>query len=344
MENRHTSILVTGSAGFIGYHLCKHLLECGHHVYGIDAITDYYDPQLKMDRLKDLRTFDNFFEFQLRIENTTQIIEAFKNIDLDIIIHLAAQAGVRYSIDHPKDYVQTNLVGTFSILELARKKKVSHLLAASTSSVYGSNTEMPFSEDQKTNSPLSFYAATKKSNEVMAHSYSHIHRIPITMFRFFTVYGPWGRPDMALFKFTDNILQNKPIDIYNYGEMSRDFTYIDDLVQAIVLLKDQIPPEQQASFKPQHTNDSLSTTAPWRVVNIGNSQPQSLMKYINTLEDVLNVEAKKNYLPIQPGDVPSTWADNTLLQDLTGFKPKIGIEKGVFEFVTWYKKYYEVET
>ena len=334
------TILVTGSAGFIGFHLCRHLLELGYHVVGIDALTDYYDPDLKKDRLDILSTNAGYNHNQLRIENFAELKAVFAACKPDFVVHLAAQAGVRYSIDFPSEYVQTNLVGTFNILELSKSYDVSHLLMASTSSVYGANDTMPFKEVQKTDTPLSFYAATKKSNELMAHSYSHIFDLPITMFRFFTVYGPWGRPDMALFKFIKAIENDQPIDIYNYGKMKRDFTYVEDLVFSIAKLINCVPlnsrnRESEAFFQ----NDSLSPVAPHRVVNIGNSRPTDLMDYISALESALGITAKKNMMPIQPGDVPATWADTTLLENLTGSVPSTPVEAGVREFVAWYKSY-----
>ena len=332
-------VLVTGSAGFIGFHLCKKMLELGFEVIGVDALTDYYDVNLKNSRLDILKKFPTYHEVHGNIEDEDLCNKLSEEFEFDTIIHLAAQAGVRYSIKNPKLYLKTNIEGTFNILELARKKKVRHLLGASTSSVYGSNTSMPFTELQKSDTQMSFYAATKKSNEVMAHSYSHIYSIPITMFRFFTVYGPWGRPDMALFKFTKAMLAGQPIDIYNRGVMKRDFTYIDDLVHAIVKLTETIPPSVEArTAGPKF--DSLSDVAPWRVVNIGNSQPINLMEYVKALETALNITAKKNMLEMQPGDVAATWADTQLLYSLTGFKPKTNVSEGVQKFIDWYRNYY----
>lgn len=334
------NILVTGSAGFIGFHLSKHLLDLGYQVVGVDALTDYYDPQLKRDRLHILSNYADYDHSNLRIENFKELQAVFTAHKPDFVVHLAAQAGVRYSIDFPSEYVQTNLVGTFNILELSKSYDVSHLLMASTSSVYGANQTMPFNEVQKTETPLSFYAATKKSNELMAHSYSHIFGLPVTMFRFFTVYGPWGRPDMALFKFIEAIENNRAIDVYNYGKMKRDFTFVTDLVVAIEKLVHCVPlnPEKRASGH-QIQNDSISPVAPHRVVNIGNSEPVDLMDYISALESALGITAKKNMMPIQPGDVPATWADTTLLENLTGSVPSTPVEAGVREFVAWYKSY-----
>ena len=336
----NNKILITGSAGFIGFHLCRHLLELGYHVVGIDALTDYYDPDLKSDRLSILNKYKKFSNYRLRIEDVEDLSDVFAECRPEFVIHLAAQAGVRYSIEFPAEYVQTNLVGTFNILELAKSYKVSHLLMASTSSVYGANEDMPFVETQKTETPMSFYAATKKSNELMAHSYSHIFDLPITMFRFFTVYGPWGRPDMALFKFIDAIESNKPIDVYNFGKMKRDFTFVDDLVFSIEKLIGCIPPALKDRASVEFIqNDSLSPVAPYRVVNIGNSNPTELMDYIAALEDALGVTAKKNMMAIQPGDVPATWADNELLQALIGKVPSTSVKDGVRAFVKWYKIY-----
>lgn len=334
------TILVTGSAGFIGFHLSQKLLDLGYRVIGVDALTDYYDPELKRDRLDILSDHADYNHNHFRIEEFEELKAIFMAHKPNFVVHLAAQAGVRYSIDFPSEYVQTNLVGTFNILELSKSYDVSHLLMASTSSVYGANQTMPFNEVQKTETPLSFYAATKKSNELMAHSYSHIFGLPVTMFRFFTVYGPWGRPDMALFKFIDAIENNRPIDVYNYGKMKRDFTYVEDLVTSIENLIGCVPPVH-SDRSPKHLNevDSLSPVAPYRVVNIGNSNPTELMDYIAALENALGVKAKKNMMPMQSGDVPATWADTALLKKLTGYVPSTPVEVGVREFVDWYKSY-----
>ena len=297
-------------------------------------MSNYYDVNLKKVRLKKLHKDSNFHNYFGKVEDEKLLDEIFSQHNPSVVIHLAAQAGVRYSIKNPFSYVESNLIGTFQILEIARKFKPEHLLIASTSSVYGSNKKMPLDENQKTNTPMSFYAATKKSNEVMAHSYSHLFNIPTTIFRFFTVYGPWGRPDMALFKFTKNILSEKPIDVYNNGHMVRDFTYISDLVKAIFLLI-PITPENR-NIK----NDSISDVAPFRVVNIGNSKPVNLLDYISELERVLKKEAKKNFLGMQEGDIYKTHSNTELLKTLTGFAPKTSLHEGISNFVKWYKSYY----
>lgn len=335
-------ILVTGSAGFIGYHVCLQLLKNGYDVIGIDSISDYYDVNLKLSRLERLKKYSKFQFSRIEIERTEDVLKMFGDTKIDCIIHLAAQAGVRYSIDRPDLYLKTNLIGTFTILELARKLKVDHLLAASTSSVYGDNTQMPFDETMKCDTPLSFYAATKKSNEVMGHSYSHLYSIPTTFFRFFTVYGPWGRPDMALFKFTKNILENKPIDIYNNGNMSRDFTYVADIANAICLLMEKPPNIKSETKKLNNQFDNLFKSAPYRAINIGNGAPVKLMKYIEALELALQKSALKNFMPMQAGDVPATWANTKQLESITGFKPSTDITSGIANFVDWYKRYYEV--
>ena len=302
-------------------------------------MTDYYDINLKKDRYKILNENNNFYGYIGLIQDQKILDKIYDNHKPNIIIHLAAQAGVRYSIDNPMAYVEANLLGTFQILEMARRHSPEHLLMASTSSVYGNNKEMPFDENQKCDTPMSFYAATKKSNEVMAHSYSHLFSIPITMFRFFTVYGPWGRPDMALFKFTKNILSGIPIDIYNYGDMKRDFTNVYDLVEAINLLINEKPLEPikrqlKISF------DSISDTAPYRIVNIGNSNPVNLLDYVKEIENCLGMVAQKKFLGMQDGDVAETSSNINLLETLTGFRPKKSLKQGVLEFVNWYKSYY----
>ena len=331
--------LITGSSGFIGFHLAKFLLSCDWKIIGLDAMTDYYDVKLKHARQKLLCENLNFYNYNGLVQDTKLLDEIFLNYKPNIIIHLAAQAGVRYSIENPISYVESNLIGTFHILEMARKYKPDHLLMASTSSVYGSNKEVPLHETQKCDTQMSFYAATKKSNEVMAHSYSHLYDIPTTMFRFFTVYGPWGRPDMALFKFTRNILSGEPIEVYNKGNMVRDFTYIDDLVYAIFLLTSKIPPKANKR-KDIIKNDSVSDVAPFRIVNIGNSQPINLLDFVKELENVLGKVAQKKILGMQDGDVYKTHSNIDLLRALTGFEPKTNLHEGISQFVKWFRSYY----
>jgi UDP-glucuronate 4-epimerase len=328
--------LVTGTAGFIGFHVAQLLTKAGHTVCGIDGMTTYYDVKLKHRRHAMLLQSPHFSAHEVMLEDMEALTRVYERFKPDIVIHLAAQAGVRYSLENPRAYVDSNIVGTFNVLELARMHAPKHLLLASTSSVYGANTKMPFVESDRTDHPLTLYAATKKATELMAHSYSHLWRIPTTAFRFFTVYGPWGRPDMALFKFTKGILEGTPIDIYNNGNMQRDFTYIDDLAKAIVLLADAIPQGDAA------TDDTLglSPAAPFRVVNIGNAQPVGLMAYIEAAENALGKKAIRNYMPMQTGDVPATFADCALLERLTGFKPNTPVETGVRNFVRWYKDYH----
>ena len=330
--------LVTGSAGFIGYHLCKHLLAEGFDVVGFDAMTDYYDVRLKEQRLANLLQSGSFRAVNDRLEADGVLMDLVAAEKPDFIVHLAGQAGVRYSIDEPRSYVDSNIIGTFNLLEAVRATPVKHLLLASTSSAYGANTQMPYAETDKADTQMSFYAATKKSNEVMAHSYAHLYDIPTTMFRFFTVYGPWGRPDMALFKFTKAILNGDPIDVYNHGDMSRDFTYVTDLVRGIHLLLDAVP--ERLDDVP--IGDSLSPVAPHRIVNIGNGEPVQLMDFIDAIEEALGQPATKNFMDMQPGDVPATWADCALLQKLTGYTPKTDVVTGVKAFVDWYRDYYDV--
>jgi UDP-glucuronate 4-epimerase len=332
-------VLITGSAGFVGFHLSKRLLQNGHEVLGLDSITDYYDVNLKYNRLKILSEFKNFQFEKINIENIESLNSVSKDFMPSVIVHLAAQAGVRYSLENPRAYINTNIIGTYNILELARELDIKHLLMASTSSVYGANTQMPFNERQNISTPLTVYAATKSSTELIAHSVSHIYNIPVTMFRFFTVYGPWGRPDMALFKFTHGILNNKAIDIYNNGEMQRDFTYVEDLVRSIELLINQIPQTDMAVS----INDNVSPVAPFRVVNIGNSDKINLMDFISEIEKNLGKKAIKNMMAMQTGDVPATWADVGLLKDLTGFSPNTTVSFGIEKFVKWYTSYYKDE-
>ena len=336
-------ILITGTAGFIGYHLAERLLDAGWEVLGIDALTDYYDVTLKQRRHQRLLQKPGFRAEEIRLEDGDALMALSEAFGPQVIVHLAAQAGVRYSLENPRAYVDSNLIGTFNVMEIARVAKVQHLLMASTSSVYGANTEMPFGEGQKTETPLTFYAATKKANEAMGHSYAHIWDLPTTMFRFFTVYGPWGRPDMALFKFTRGILDGTPIDIYNHGDMYRDFTYVTDLVRAIALLIDAAPPTPaERGEEPVPEYDTLSPAAPYRVVNIGNSTKVRLLDFVDAIEDELGMKAVRNYMEMQTGDVPATWADATLLQSLTGYRPDTDLRDGVRAFVAWYRDYFGV--
>jgi UDP-glucuronate 4-epimerase len=328
-------ILVTGSSGFIGFHLCQRLLSDGLEVIGLDAMTNYYDVSLKEKRLSLLKAHDAFTPVIARLETPDVLENIFAKHKPAMVIHLAAQAGVRYSIDEPRSYVQSNICGTFEVLEAARNHTPKHLLIASTSSVYGANTDMPYRETLRVDTQMSFYAATKKATEAMAQTYAHLYDIPTTMFRFFTVYGPWGRPDMALFKFTDAIQNDRSIDVYNHGDMLRDFTYVDDLVDAIRRLMDAIPGKTPVS-----TADNLSPIAPWRAVNIGNGAPTKLTEFIEALEEVLGKTAQKNMLDIQPGDMPATWADATLLHDLIGPMNKTDLKDGVANFVNWHNARY----
>jgi UDP-glucuronate 4-epimerase len=335
------TIFVTGSAGFIGYHLCKLLLAEGFRVVGYDGMTDYYDVTLKLRRHAMLLQNPNFTMTEALLEDQTTLETALRAANPQVIIHLAAQAGVRYSLENPRAYLNANLIGGFNILDLARELKVDHLLMASTSSVYGANIEMPFLETHKTETPLTFYAATKKANEAMGHSYAHIYNLPVTMFRFFTVYGPWGRPDMALYKFTKGIIEGTPIDIYNDGDMWRDFTYVEDLVRGIRLLIDAAP-IRPASATDIPEGDSLSPAAPFRVVNIGNSDKIKLLDFVEAIEAEVGKKAIRNYMPMQTGDVPATWADANLLKSLTNYQPQTNFRDGVAAFVRWYRDYYQV--
>ena len=326
---------VTGSSGFIGFHLCNRLLADGFTVVGLDAMTPYYDVTLKQRRLALLQQSARFTQHDAKLEDPGRLAALIADTRPEVIVHLAAQAGVRYSIEAPRSYVESNLVGTFELLEAARAHPPAHLLLASTSSVYGANTKMPYAESDKTDIQMSFYAATKKATEAMAHSYAHLYHIPTTMFRFFTVYGPWGRPDMAPILFTRAILAGEPIRIYNHGDMRRDFTYVDDLVEGIRRLI-EVPPLRLAQVP---AGDSLSPVAPYRIVNIGNGAPVALMDFIAALEQALGVPALKTFLPMQPGDVPATWADTALLQSLVGLLPQTGIDDGVARFVAWYRRH-----
>ncbi|HEY0957981.1 MAG TPA: SDR family NAD(P)-dependent oxidoreductase [Novosphingobium sp.] len=333
------TVLVTGTAGFIGFHLSRLLIAEGFRVVGVDAITDYYDVSLKHRRHAMLRESNAFTAEEFDILDHERLLDFARRAAPDVIVHLAAQAGVRYSLEHPRAYIDTNVTGTFNVMECARELGVSHLLMASTSSVYGANEDMPFAEVQKTDTPLTIYAATKKANEAMGHSYAHLWNLPTTMFRFFTVYGPWGRPDMALFKFTKGILEGTPIDIYNHGQMWRDFTYVEDLVRGIRLLIDAVP-QRPASPEDIPEGDSLSPAAPFRIVNIGNSDKVRLEDFVDAIEQSLGKKAIRNYMDMQTGDVPATWADASLLRDLTGYQPQTNVRDGVDRFVSWYREHY----
>ncbi len=331
-------ILVTGTAGFIGFHLARRLLAEGHSVAGIDSMVPYYDVRLKQRRHAILGEHSDFRPYIVNLADMAKTAAVMEAERPEVVLHLAAQAGVRYALEHPESYVESNIVGSFNLLELARRFPVRHLLLASTSSAYGANTKMPFEETDPAVTPLTIYSASKTATELMAHAYAHLWNQPITAFRFFTVYGPWGRPDMALFKFTDAIARGQPVDIYNNGEMSRDFTYIDDLIEAVVRLIAAVPVRGQpvASF------DSLSPVAPFRVVNIGMGEPVPLMDFIAAIERAVGREAIRNFMPMQPGDITATYATTRLLQALTGFTPQVRVNEGVAHFVTWFRDYYGV--
>ncbi|WP_353628723.1 GDP-mannose 4,6-dehydratase (plasmid) [Sulfitobacter sp. TCYB15] len=331
-------IFITGTAGFIGFHLAQLLLDEGFRVHGFDGMTDYYDVKLKQRRHQMLLQNPHFSMTEGMLEDDALITQVTDDFAPDVIVHLAGQAGVRYSLENPRAYLDSNLVGTFNVMEAARRLKVEHLLMASTSSVYGANEDMPFAETDKADTALTFYAATKKANEAMAHSYAHLWDLPTTMFRFFTVYGPYGRPDLALFKFVDAILDGRPIDIYNHGDMYRDFTYVTDLVRGIRLLIDTPPVRPDNREVPE--GDSLSPVAPFRIVNIGNSDKVRLLDFVEAIEQELGQKAIRNYMPMQMGDVPATWANAELLKTLTGYKPQTDIKDGIREFVAWFRDYY----
>jgi UDP-glucuronate 4-epimerase len=331
-------ILVTGAAGFIGYHLSEKLCGNEDEVLGIDNLNNYYDKNLKIERLIRLKRHENFKFFELDIKHNEQLIKFFEKEKFDFIIHLAAQAGVRYSIENPLAYIDSNIVGFMNILEACKKYPVKHLVYASSSSVYGANTKQPFSESDNVDHPISLYAATKKSNELLAHTYSNLFQIPTTGLRFFTVYGPWGRPDMAYFSFTKNIYEGKPIQIFNHGDLERDFTYIDDIIDGIFNLIDNVPTEN--SDWDRKKSDPATSFAPYRIFNIGNNRPIKLMDFITVLEDEIGKKAVKEFVSMQEGDVYSTYADISSLNKLIGFQPKTSIEDGLRKFVIWYKEYF----
>ncbi|MEX0902070.1 MAG: NAD-dependent epimerase [Pseudohongiellaceae bacterium] len=333
-------ILLTGSAGFIGHALGLRLLERGDEVVGLDNLNDYYDVNLKKDRLRHLQDHSAFTDVRLNLQDTGGVAELFAKHCPQRVVNLAAQAGVRYSLENPHSYIQSNLAGFTNILEGCRHQQVEHLVYASSSSVYGGNTSMPFSVHHNVDHPLSLYAASKKANELMAHTYSHLYRLPATGLRFFTVYGPWGRPDMALFKFTRNMLAGEPIDVFNYGRHRRDFTYIDDIVEGIIRTLDQVA--QPDPDWNSNTPDPASSDAPYRLYNIGSNNPVELMRYIEILENCLGVKAEVNLLPLQAGDVPATYADVDALMEDTGYKPATAVETGIERFVRWYRDYYRV--
>jgi len=333
-------LIVTGSAGFIGSSLCTKLLERGDKVVGIDNHNDYYDPKIKEARVAKLIKQSNYQHCRIDLCDQKSLENVFKDHRPQQVVNLAAQAGVRYSMENPLAYINSNIVGFANILENCRHYKVEHLVYASTSSVYGANTKMPFSENESANHPLSVYAASKKSNELMAHSYSHLYQLPTTGLRFFTVYGPWGRPDMALFKFTKAILENKAIEVFNHGKHTRDFTYIDDIVEGITKTIDN-PATYNLNWN-SNQPDPATSKAPWCIYNIGNSKPVQLMEYIHALEKALGKKAKINFLPLQPGDVPDTYANTKNLKEKFNYKPSTSVIDGVFQFVKWYKNYYQV--
>jgi UDP-glucuronate 4-epimerase len=331
-------ILVTGAAGFIGFHLSKALLDRGDTVVGLDNLVPYYDVQLKRDRLKMLTGEANFSFVEQDLVDADPLNQLCQTQGFDCFVNLAAQAGVRYSLENPRAYIDANVVGFCNVLEACRHNKINNLVFASSSSVYGANTKYPFSEHDNIDHPVSLYAATKKANELMAHTYASLYGISVTGLRFFTVYGPWGRPDMALFKFTKNMVENKPIDVYNNGDMMRDFTYVDDIVEGIMRVIDH-PAKSNPEWSGNEP-DPATSYAPYTVYNIGNNQPVQLMDFIHALEKALDKKAQLNFMPLQPGDVPKTYADTTKLQEELGYKPATAIEVGVQRFVDWYRKYY----
>ncbi len=333
-------IIITGSAGFIGYSVSIKLLERGDEIVGVDNHNDYYDTKIKDARLERLKKYSNYIHYKIDLSDQKKLEDVFKNHKPQKVVNLAAQAGVRYSMKNPLAYINSNIVGFAHILENCRHHDVKHLVYASTSSVYGANTKMPFSENDSVNHPLSVYAASKKSNELMAHTYSYLYQLPTTGLRFFTVYGPWGRPDMALFKFTKAILEEKPIDVYNNGKHTRDFTYIDDIVEGVIKTLDN--PATINSNWISNQPDPASSQAPWRIYNIGNNKPVELMAYIDALEKTLGKKAKVNFLPLQPGDVPDTFADINNLKEKFNYKPSTSVVDGVSKFVEWYNSFYQL--
>tara|TARA_B100000787_G_scaffold67847_1_gene49809 strand:+ start:7747 stop:8769 length:1023 start_codon:yes stop_codon:yes gene_type:complete len=340
MDKDVNIIIVTGSAGFIGSSLCIKLLKRGDSVIGIDNHNDYYDPKIKEARVTRLIKYSNYQHYRVDLSDKKNLEDIFKNHKPQKVVNLAAQAGVRYSMENPLAYIESNIVGFAHILENCRHQKIDHLVYASTSSVYGANTKMPFSEHDSANHPLSVYAASKKSNELMAHSYSHLYELPTTGLRFFTVYGPWGRPDMALFKFTKAILEEKPIDVFNHGKHTRDFTYIDDIVEGVIKSLDSSPTGN--SDWNSNQPDPANSKAPWCIFNIGNNKPVQLMDYVDALEKALKKKAKINFLPLQPGDVPDTYANVDILKEKFDYKPSTPVVEGVSNFIKWYKDYYQI--
>lgn len=354
MEDCKMKVLVTGTAGFIGFHLARRLLEDGHEVIGIDSINDYYDVNLKFARLGESgigneasewgrvvqsQKYTNYRFLRMQLEDRTSLEQLFVEEKFDQVVNLAAQAGVRYSLSNPHAYIDSNVIGFMNILECCRHNNIKHLVYASSSSVYGLNEKMPFSESDSVDHPVSLYSATKKANELMAHTYSYLYGLPTTGLRFFTVYGPWGRPDMALFIFTKAILEDRSIDVYNNGEMKRDFTYIDDIIEGIVGVMSHVPGGEPlwSGLKP----DPASSRAPYRIYNIGHGSPVLLMDFIHEIEKNLGKKAKLNFLPLQAGDVLGTWADTSWLMQIVGYVPHVGIEEGVAEFIAWYKSFYK---
>ncbi len=338
MKYDFSNALVTGAAGFIGYHLCLRLLKAGYKVSGIDNMNPYYDVKLKEARLGQLTAYENFTFYQEELSDRTAMTDIFRQTEFDVVVNLAAQAGVRYSLENPHAYVDSNIVGFVNILEGCRHNKVGHLVYASSSSVYGANTKMPFSVHHNVDHPVSLYAASKKANELMAHTYSHLYGLPCTGLRFFTVYGPWGRPDMALFLFTKAIMENSPIKVFNHGRMQRDFTYIDDIVEGVTRIMGQIPDPNPAwsGMDP----DPGTSYGPFKIYNIGNNNPVELIDFIKVIEKALGKDAEKEFLDMQPGDVPATYADIDDLMQAVGFQPATTIEEGISRFIEWYRSYY----